>query len=136
MATLVQSPPQPKPAQRTRRKARIVLWGKAKSGKTLTALKLARGLAGPDGKIVVLDTELEASTIYADEETFDVVPIDPPFSPTRLVELIKAVEPHYDVVVVDSASLEWMGEGGCLELIDQEMLVDAHLNGVMKALNA
>jgi hypothetical protein len=68
----------PRPAVRLLRKARLILWGKAKSGKTLTALKLARGLVGSDGSICVLDTEYEASTLYADRETFDLVPIAPP----------------------------------------------------------
>jgi hypothetical protein len=119
MASPVRTP-HPKPAQRTQRKARLGLWGKAGSGKTLTALRIARGLAGPDGKIVVLDTEFESSTIYADLERFDLVPIPPPYDPVTIAEVVKAVAPHYDVVILDSASHEWAGDGGCLAQIDVE----------------
>jgi AAA domain len=112
----------PRPATRLPRKARLILWGKAKSGKTLTALKIARGLVGPDGTICVIDTEYEASTLYADRETFDLVPVDPPFEPTRMAAVVRSIAPHYDAVVVDSATLEWTGEGGSLELIDREKL--------------
>jgi hypothetical protein len=112
----------PRPAMRLPRKARLILWGKAKSGKTLTALKIARGLVGPHGTLCVIDTEYEASTIYADRETFDLVPMDPPFEPTRMAAVVRSIAPHYDAVIVDSATLEWTGEGGSLELIDREKL--------------
>ena len=62
----------PRPATRMQRKGRILLWGKSGSGKTLTSLKLARGLAGPVGTICVIDTDYEASTLYADEHRFDI----------------------------------------------------------------
>lgn len=62
----------PRPATRTARKGRILLWGKSGAGKTLTALKLARGLAGPEGTICVIDTDFEASTLYADAHRFDI----------------------------------------------------------------
>jgi hypothetical protein len=114
--------PHSHPAQRTIRKARIGLWGKSGSGKTLTALKLARGLIGPEGKILVLDTEDSSSTIYADTETFDILPIEPPYDPMRLADIIQTVAPHYDVIILDSTSHEWMGQGGCLEQIDTEKL--------------
>jgi AAA domain len=110
----------PTPAQRTVRKARLGLWGGSGSGKTLTALKIARGLAGPEGKILVLDTEHASSSLYADDEAFDLLPLDPPYEPLRFVEVLKAVAGHYDVVVLDSASMEWVGEGGCLEQVDRE----------------
>jgi ABC-type dipeptide/oligopeptide/nickel transport system ATPase component len=108
----------PQPAICQHRKARIGLYGPSGSGKTLTALKLARGLAGPEGKIVVLDTEHESSALYADIEAFDLLPIDEPFDPLHFVEVVKVVEAHYDVIVLDSATHEWAGPGGCLELVD------------------
>jgi hypothetical protein len=112
----------PRPATRTQRKGRILLWGKSGSGKTLTSLKLARGLAGPEGTICVIDTDFEASTLYADAHRFDLQPLDPPFDPERFMHLIKTLSPHYDVLVLDTGTHEWTGEGGCLEIRDREAL--------------
>jgi hypothetical protein len=112
----------PRPATRTQRKGRILLWGKSGSGKTLTSLKLARGLAGPEGTICVIDTDVEASTLYADAYRFDLQPLDPPFDPERFTHLINTLSPHYDVLVLDTGTHEWTGEGGCLEIRDREAL--------------
>src|SRR5262249_48213058 len=46
---------------------------------------------------------------------FDLVPLEAPFEPRRYVEALQAVEGRYDVVIIDSASHEWAGPGGCLE---------------------
>jgi hypothetical protein len=112
----------PRPATRTSRKGRILLWGKSGSGKTLTSLKLARGLAGPEGTICVIDTDFEASTLYADAYRFDIEAVDPPFEPDKLTRILKAVGPRYDVLVLDTGTHEWAGEGGCLEMRDREAL--------------
>jgi AAA domain len=112
----------PRPATRMQRKGRILLWGKSGSGKTLTSLKLARGLAGPDGTMCVIDTDFEASTLYADAYRFDIQPLDPPFEPDRFTEVLRQLSPHYDVVVPDTGTHEWTGEGGCLEIRDREAL--------------
>jgi hypothetical protein len=38
------------------------------------------------------------------------------------MHLIKTLSPHYDVLVLDTGTHEWTGEGGCLEIRDREAL--------------
>jgi AAA domain len=86
------------------------------SGKTYSALRLARGLAG-DKPFVVIDTENGRALHYADDFAFDHVELTAPFKPSRYAAAIKANE-AYPVIVVDSASHSWTGAGGVLEWHD------------------
>lgn len=104
----------------------ISLEAESGAGKTYSALLLARGLVGPKGKIAVLDTENKRSSKYADEKLypeiggFDVDYLFAPFTPDFYVQKIsEAEEAGYDVLLVDSASHEWSGPGGCIEWRDR-----------------
>ena len=100
-------------------KSRIAITGPSGSGKTLTALLWARELAGPDGKIAVIDTERDSAKLYADRVEFSTLSISPPYHPDRLVGILKAAEEeHFDVVVSDSLSHFYNGAGGLLEIVD------------------
>ena len=102
-------------ASKKQAKARIALTGPAGSGKTYTALRLASGMGK---KIAVIDTEHGSASKYSDEFDFDTLELSN-FHPDRYIEAIQAAGAGgYDVVVVDSASHEWSGVGGCLELVD------------------
>src|SRR2546426_826322 len=105
------APVQIEKARRMPRQARLCWFGSSGAGKTLTALKVARGLVGDAGRIVVLDTRHRASTVYADAYAFDIVPLEASFDPLRYVEALKVVEGRYEVVIIDSASHEWAGPG-------------------------
>ena len=94
----------------------ICLYGKSGGGKTYSALRLAQGLGG---KICVIDTENGRASHYADEFDFDVIDLNPPFSPARYIEAIKtAQDAGYKAIVIDSISHEWEGTGGCLEMAE------------------
>jgi len=97
----------------------VSLAGRSGSGKTLSGLYMARGLAGPDGKIFVLDTENKRSLIYAGDHLagpYQVGHLYPPFTAESYVKAIEAAErAGADVIVIDSMSHEWSGIGGCLE---------------------
>lgn len=111
-----------KPATRRKAKVKIALVGPSGSGKTYTALRMARGLAGADGKVAVLDTEHGAASLYADDFTFDVVEMggDRGYHPDRYVGVInEAAQAGYTVLVIDSLSHAWMGRGGILEIVDK-----------------
>ncbi len=106
-------------AVRKRAKARIGMCGPAGSGKTMSALKLAFGITGPNGKIAVLDTENESASLYAHLGDYDVSVIKPPFTVEKYISGIKEAEKlGYDLLIIDSLSHAWAGTGGILEFVD------------------
>jgi general stress protein YciG len=108
----------------------VTLAGYSTSGKTLSALRLARGLAG-DKKIAAIDTEGKRMSHYLDRFQFDVVNMRSPFDGKRFADLAKEAEDSgYGAMVVDSFSLEWSGVGGVLSLYD-ELFAAANFNQKM-----
>lgn len=109
------------PATKEKSKLRMAIMGPAKSGKTYTALKLATALAGPEGRIAVIDTEAGSASKYAGKSgfKFDCQELAT-FHPGKYVGAIQEAEDAgYDVIIVDSLTHEWDGPGGCLETVDK-----------------
>lgn len=99
-------------------KARVAFDGPTGSGKTWTALGWASMLKG-DGRVAFIDTERDSAKLYANHFDFDVLRFDPPYEVPRLIEVLRMAEEHgYEVVVVDSLSHFWEGEGGLLDEVD------------------
>jgi hypothetical protein len=106
------------PAQRRTAKARIAIAGPSGAGKTYTALEVATGLAD-GGKIAVVDTERGSAALYAGDFSFDVAELGPPFSARKYHDaLTAAADAGYAVVVIDSLTHAWKGEGGVLDEVD------------------
>jgi len=109
-------------ATRTKAKARVALIGPSGSGKTMTALFIALGLVGKEGRIAVLDSERGSASKYAgdpDIPEFDTCELSS-FSPLTYVEAIReAIKARYDVLIIDSLSHAWMGKDGALEQVDR-----------------
>lgn len=108
-------------AERKKAKLRLALAGPSGSGKTYSALLIAKGLGGP---VAVVDTERGSSELYADngkiDLDFDVLQLEPPYNPSRYIEAIRAAKKGgYNVVIIDSGSHAWMGEGGMLDEVDK-----------------
>jgi len=94
-------------------KVRIALWGPSGAGKTRTALEFASGLGK---KIALIDTEHGRSRQYADRYDFDLVELEK-FHPDQYIQAIQAAEDEgYDIVIIDSLTHAWSGEGGLLEV--------------------
>jgi len=110
----------------------IGIAGPSGSGKTFSALLMAAGLC-PEGKrIGLIDTEKGRGEHYADNPTikanlpegYDVLQLDEPYSPSRYYEAIDAFaqKGNYGVVVIDSATHEWDGFGGCQDIAETNKL--------------
>jgi len=108
-----------KKATKKGQSARMALFGPAGSGKTYTSLLIARGLVGPGGRVAVIDTERGSASKYSDVDNFDVCELST-FAPEEYVEALRgAAEAGYGVVVIDSLSHAWEGEGGILDQVDK-----------------
>lgn len=105
------------PAVRMKTAIKLALVGMPGTGKTYTAMTLAKqwGL-----KTAVIDSERGSASKYADVFSFDVLTIDGDYHPTKYTNAIKAAEAHgYEVIIVDSLSHPWSGEGGMLQIVDR-----------------
>jgi hypothetical protein len=106
------------PAKREQISLLIALAGASGSGKTFSALRLAKGMS-TNGKIAFLDTEARRGLHYAEQFEFLHADMRPPFRPAAFMEGIRAAEDSgADVVVIDSFSMEYDGEGGIMDWAD------------------
>lgn len=112
-----------KPATRQALKSLTGFYGKSGSGKTMSALLFARGLAGPNGKVRLIDSESGRGSIFSDliPGGYDVIELDAPFSPDRYTQALELAEKDSEVVVTDTLSHEWSGEGGILDWQEAEL---------------
>jgi AAA domain len=103
-------------------------YGPSGSGKTFSALRFAAGLAGPTGKVVIIDTERGRGSLYADNKKiladlpggYDVLELDAPYHPRRYIEAIDLCESNgFKVCLIDSASDSWDGPGGCSDIAEK-----------------
>lgn len=112
-----------RPAVRERTSLLIGLVGPSFSGKTRSALRLAKGIVRvTGGSIHLLDTEADRALHYADDYQFRHVSFPPPFSP---LDYLAAIEQSYSkrpgVIIIDSMSHEHEGPGGVLEMHEAEI---------------
>lgn len=117
-----------KKAQRKQVKLRLNLSAPSGAGKTYSALLLAKGLVGAWDKIAVIDTENGSASLYDHLGDFNVLDLQPPFSPERYMEAINTcISAGIECIIIDSSTHEWSGAGGCLEI--NEKLAAAKYKG-------
>lgn len=102
-------------ATKKKAKLRLAIDGPSGAGKTWTSLLLAAELGS---RVAVIDTEHGSSELYSDAFDFDVCTLSPPYTPKSYRDAIKAAG-EYDVIIIDSLSHAWSGEGGALEMVDR-----------------
>ena len=111
-------------AKREKIYTKIALLAPSGGGKTYGSLRLATGMAeeiknetGKEARILMGNTEAKRGLYYSNEFDYDIVDIEAPHNPEKYVELIDfAVDNGYDILIIDSSSHEWEGQGGCLDL--------------------
>ncbi len=112
----------PHRAEKRRVKLKLGIEGPSGSGKTLSALALIKNL-WPDAKVLCVDTENQSAELYSDHPLappFDELPLEPPFETVRYEACIDyAVKNGYEVLLMDSISHQWEGEGGILRRKDE-----------------
>ncbi|GAF14892.1 hypothetical protein JCM19046_3548 [Bacillus sp. JCM 19046] len=127
---------QVKKARREKQKSVVGLIGPSGSGKTVSGLRMAYGMmkAGyPDAneeeiweKIGVVDTEHGRSKLYWQEQFGEMIVGDflhiefnPPYTTDRYnFAVSKLKEAGAEVIIIDSLSHNWSGEGGIVEVHD------------------
>lgn len=100
--------------------ARLMIAGPPGAGKTMTGLSIARTLAGDDmGQVLCIDTEHGAALAYADAfPGFAHLIWRAPYSPIELASSIRSIGAKYRVIMIDSLSHFWRGDGGTLDLAE------------------
>ena len=91
-----------KKATKKQAKLRLALFGVSGSGKTYSALRLAKGLGG---SIAVIDTENHTACKYSDRFDFDVCECEKA-SINNIVNLLNEAS-EYDVLIIDSLTHAW-----------------------------
>lgn len=96
-------------SERRKAKIKIGLQGCAGSGKTYSALLLAKGLTNNDySKVAIIDTENGSADLYAHLGNYNVLSLTPPFTPENYIKAIEICEnAGMEVIIIDSISHEW-----------------------------
>ncbi|MBQ9113881.1 MAG: AAA family ATPase [Clostridia bacterium] len=107
-------------AERKQVKLKIGISAPSGAGKTYSALLIAKGMCGDWSKVAVIDTENGSAELYCNLGDYSVCTITPPFTPKKYIDAIKEAEMEgFQVLIIDSLSNAWSGEGGLLDMQDK-----------------
>ncbi|PXV66823.1 AAA domain-containing protein [Dysgonomonas alginatilytica] len=97
-----------KPTQRKASKIKMALQGCSSSGKSMSALLIAKGLCnGNLSNVAVIDSE-NSIELYSHIGDFKVLNLSQPFSPERYIAAIELCEKsNIEVIIIDSISHCW-----------------------------
>ncbi len=110
-----------RPAKRENVGLWINLIGGTGSGKTFSGMRLASGISG-NKPFAVIDTENRRALHYADQFKFDHAELRPPFRPDAYADAALAADnAGYPVILIDSGSHVWAGDGGVLDWQEEEL---------------
>ena len=89
---------------------KVLLSGASGSGKSYSALRLAKGIAEKcNSRIAYIGTEGSRNKYYASEFDYDLLELEDPFTIDKYVEAIdEAISAGYKVLIIDSLTHEWL----------------------------
>src|SRR5690606_2033346 len=98
-----------RPSERRKAKIKMALQGSAGSGKTYSSLLLAQGLTnGNFSKVAIIDTENGSADLYAHLGNYNVLSLQPPYTPENYIKAIEVCEQAgMEVIIIDSISHAW-----------------------------
>lgn len=112
-------------ATRQQVKLRLNISAPSGAGKTYSALRMAKGLCGNWEKVAVIDTENGSASLYSDLGDFNVIDLQPPYTPEKYTQALQTcVEAGMEVVIIDSTTHEW----ACL-IEENELLAQSKYRG-------
>src|SRR5436190_16795680 len=95
-------------ATKSKSKLRVGIAGTSGSGKTYSALLLAKGLVGDWSKVCVVDTEAGSGDLYEHLGDYQIITLTAPFTPERYLDAIHTAEQAgMGCVIVDSVTHVW-----------------------------
>jgi hypothetical protein len=104
-------------AQRKLAKIKMGIQGPSGSGKTYSSLLIAFGLCNNWSKIAIIDTENHSADLYSQLGCYNVLSLEKPFTPENYIDAIDlCIQQGMEVIIIDSVSHEWEGQGGILEI--------------------
>ena len=76
-------------SERKQAKIKMALQGSSGSGKSLSSLLLAKGLTNDQlDRVAVIDTENGSADLYAHLGNYNVLPLQPPYTPEKYIEAV------------------------------------------------
>lgn len=96
-------------SERKQAKIKMALQGSSGCGKSLSSLLLAKGLTNDNlSKVAVIDTENGSADLYAHLGNYNVLPLQPPYTPEKYIQAIEVCEKAgMEVIILDSISQVW-----------------------------
>ena len=107
-------------AKRSKCKIKLSIAGASGSGKTYSAISIAKGMVKNLNKVAVIDTENGSSHLYSHLGDFSVLTLSAPYSPEVYISAInEAIKKGFECIIIDSLSHEWQGIGGIIDIHGQ-----------------
>ena len=93
-----------KKANKAKSKLRCAVFGPSGAGKTMSALRMAKGMGG---RVALIDTERSSASLYADRYEFDALDLPNHDINTYVHAIEAASKGGYDILIIDSLSHGW-----------------------------